>query len=148
MVVHYSGLYSHQPLPSPQPPCQLGAYQFNCYVRWYPYHVYSWIFHQFLALTRVDGWLQEVCYNFAVEPPLLPLNGETIVPVSAIRNVEPRADVHATAFWGRRQGAFFDIRSPQTKNRYLQINLQTITMCKCRSNQEDTRVAENFVHVF
>ena len=56
------------------------------------------------------GWLQEVCYNVAVEPPLLPLNGETITPVSAIRNDEARADVRATGFWGRRQGAFFDIR--------------------------------------
>ena len=53
------------------------------------------------------GWLQEVCYNVAVEPPFLPLNGETIVPVSAIRNDEAHADVHATGFWGRRQGAFF-----------------------------------------
>ena len=60
------------------------------------------------------GWLQEVCYNVAVEPPLLPLNGETIAPVSAIHNDEAHADVRATGFWGRRQGAFFDIRvSPQ-----------------------------------
>ena len=44
------------------------------------------------------GWLQEVCYNIAVEPPLLPLNAETIVPVSAIRNDEACADVCVTGF--------------------------------------------------
>ena len=45
-----------------------------------------------------------------MEPPLLPLNGETIAPVSAICNDETRANVRVTGFWGRRQGAFFDIR--------------------------------------
>ena len=45
-----------------------------------------------------------------MEPPLLPLNGETIAPVSTIHNDEARADVCATGFWGKRQGAFFDIR--------------------------------------
>ena len=57
------------------------------------------------------GWLQEVCYNVAMEPPLLPLNGETIAPVAAaVCNDEAHADVRVTGFWGRRQGAFFDIR--------------------------------------
>ena len=41
---------------------------------------------------------------------MLPLNGETIAPVSAIHDDEAHADVRATGFWGRRQGAFFDIR--------------------------------------
>ena len=38
------------------------------------------------------------------------------------------------------------VRKP--KNRYLQIDLQTIVMCRGRSNQEITRVAANFVHLF
>ena len=63
-----------------------------------------------LLFNLTAGWLQEVCYNVAVEPPLLPLNGETTALVSAIHNDEARADVHATGFWGRCQGAFFDIR--------------------------------------
>ena len=42
-----------------------------------------------------------------MEPPLLPLNGETIAPVSAICNDEARANVRVTGFWGRRQGAFY-----------------------------------------
>ena len=50
------------------------------------------------------GLLQEVCCNVAVEPPLLPLNGETIAPVSANRTDEARADVQVTG------GAFIDIR--------------------------------------
>ena len=48
-------------------------------------------------------WLKEVCHNVAVEPPLLLLDGEAIVPNWSD---EARADVHATGFWGRRQGAF------------------------------------------
>ena len=38
---------------------------------------------------------------------LLHLNGESIAPVSAIRNDEARADVRATRFRGRRRNAFF-----------------------------------------
>jgi len=55
-------------------------------------------------------WLQEVCHNVPVEPPLLPLNEETIAPAPAISSDEARADVHATGFWSRRQSAFLDIR--------------------------------------
>jgi len=55
------------------------------------------------------AWLQEVCCNVAVEPPLFPLNGETIASVSANRTDEAHADVRATGFWGRCQGAFFDM---------------------------------------
>ena len=39
-------------------------------------------------------------------------------------------------------------RVRKLKNRYLQIDLQTIVMCRGRSNQENTRVAANFVHLF
>ena len=53
------------------------------------------------------GWLQEVCCNVAVEPPLLLLSGETIAPISANRTDEARADVRATGFC---QGTYFDIR--------------------------------------
>ena len=56
------------------------------------------------------SWLYEVCHDVAVEPPLQPLTGETIVPASANRRDDARADIHARGFWGRQQGAFFDIR--------------------------------------
>ena len=55
-------------------------------------------------------WLQEVCHDVTVEPPLLPLNGELITPSSANCSNTARADIHARGFWGRRQGAFFDVR--------------------------------------
>ena len=55
------------------------------------------------------SWLHEVCHDVAVEPPLQPLTGEAIVPASANRRDDARADIHARGFWGRRQGAFFDI---------------------------------------
>ena len=56
------------------------------------------------------SWLHDVCHDVAVEPPLQPLTGEAIVPTSANCRDDARADIHARGFWGRRQGAFFDIR--------------------------------------
>ena len=56
------------------------------------------------------SWLHEVCHDVAVESPLQPLTGEAIVPASANRRDDARVDIHARGFWGRRQGAFFDIR--------------------------------------
>jgi len=56
------------------------------------------------------GLLQEVCHDVQVEPSLLPLTGEIISPTSAIRSNEAHADVRTTGFWGRRQGAFFEVR--------------------------------------
>ena len=41
---------------------------------------------------------------------MLSLDGEAIAPASANQSDEACADVYATGFWGRRQGAFFDIR--------------------------------------
>ena len=55
-------------------------------------------------------WLQEVCHDVTAEPPLLPLNGELITPSSANCSNAARADIHARGFWGRRQGALFDVR--------------------------------------
>ena len=56
------------------------------------------------------NWLSEVCRNVESEPPLLPLTGENIVPLSANRRDDARADIRATGFWGRQQCAFFDVR--------------------------------------
>jgi len=67
------------------------------------------IHHNELRDLTAD-WLKEVCHNVAVKPPLLSLNGEAIAPASANRSDEACPDVHATGFWDRRQGAFFDIR--------------------------------------
>ena len=52
------------------------------------------------------SWLHEVCHDVVVEPPLQPLTGEALVPASANRRNDARADIHARGFWDRRQGAF------------------------------------------
>ena len=49
-------------------------------------------------------------HDVAIEPPLQQLNGEAIVPGTANWQDEIHADIHARGFWGRRQGAFFDVR--------------------------------------
>jgi len=51
-----------------------------------------------------------VCHGISVEPSLLPLVGEQITSSSANCSDSARADIHARDFWGRRQGAFFDVR--------------------------------------
>ena len=56
------------------------------------------------------SWLQDVCHDVAVEPPLQPIHGESLTPNSAVLGDDARADIHARGFWGRRQSAFFDIR--------------------------------------
>ena len=56
------------------------------------------------------NWLSEVCHDVEREPPLLPLTGETIIPQSANRREDARADIRARGFWGWQQGAFFDVR--------------------------------------
>lgn len=50
-----------------------------------------------------------MCRNVEREP-LLPLTGENIVPLSANRREDARADIRATGFWGRQQHAFFDVK--------------------------------------
>ena len=48
-----------------------------------------------------------MCHGVAVEPPLQPFTGETLVPASA--RDDGRADIHARDFWGRCQSVIFDI---------------------------------------
>ena len=55
-------------------------------------------------------WLDRVCHDVVVEPPLQPLTGENVIPATANRKDDARADIHARGFWGRRQSAFFDVR--------------------------------------
>ena len=39
-----------------------------------------------------------------------PLTGENIIPATANRQDDARADIHVRGFWGHRQSAFFDVR--------------------------------------
>ena len=55
-------------------------------------------------------WLDLVCHDVVIEPPLQPLTGENVIPATANRQDDARADRHAYGFWGRQQSAFFDVR--------------------------------------
>ena len=51
-------------------------------------------------------WLDRVCHDVVVaEPPLQPLTGENVIPATANRKDDARADIRARGFWGRRQSA-------------------------------------------
>ena len=54
--------------------------------------------------------LTEVCHNVAVEPKLMPLNGEKFKSKSTNVSEEARTDIRATGFWTRCEEAFFDVR--------------------------------------
>ena len=70
----------------------------------------TFLHHNELKLSDLTAsWLHEVCHNVAIEPPLQPLNGETVVPASANCKDDVWADIHARSFWGRQQGAFYTI---------------------------------------
>ena len=49
-------------------------------------------------------------YRCGKVPQLQPLTGETILPRSANKQEEARADIRAKGFWNRQQNAFFDVR--------------------------------------
>jgi hypothetical protein len=51
-----------------------------------------------------NGWV-----DVETEPNLLPLSGETVLPQSAIRDDNARADIRVRGFWNREQNAFFDV---------------------------------------
>ena len=51
-------------------------------------------------------WLDRVCHDVVIEPPLQPLTGENVIPATANRQDDARADIHARGFWGRRKSAF------------------------------------------
>ena len=40
-------------------------------------------------------WLNKVCYDVAIKPPLQQLTGEEVVPATANRQDEARADIHS-----------------------------------------------------
>jgi hypothetical protein len=54
--------------------------------------------------------MKEVLRDVQVEPPLTPLSGEVILPRSANREPDARADIRARGFWLDHQSAYFNIR--------------------------------------
>ena len=78
-------------------------------------------------IHNTAGWLQEVCHDVTIEPPLIPLTGESITPSSANHRDNARAGIHARGFWGRRQSAFFDIRVfPPNAPSYFQTQVASL----------------------
>ena len=57
-------------------------------------------------------WLEHVCHNVVIKPSLQPLTGdlENVIPATANRQDDARADIHAHGFWGCQQSVFFDVR--------------------------------------
>ena len=51
-------------------------------------------------------WLERVCHD-VIEPPLQPLTGENVIPATANRQDDARADINVCGFWGYQQSAFF-----------------------------------------
>ena len=54
--------------------------------------------------------LSEVCKDVCVEPALVPLSGETLIPKTANTLAEARLDISARGVWATGQRAFFDVR--------------------------------------
>ena len=54
--------------------------------------------------------LKEVCHDVAVEPLLLPMQGEQLARRTANTSGDARVDVSARGFWTRGQRAYFDVR--------------------------------------
>ena len=54
--------------------------------------------------------LSEVCKDVCVEPALVPLSGETLIPKTANTSAEARLDISARGVWATGQRAFFDVR--------------------------------------
>ena len=58
----------------------------------------------------IGGLLADVCHNVAIEPLLVPLQGEVFRQKSTNTGKEARLDIRARGFWTRQEDAFFDVR--------------------------------------
>ena len=54
--------------------------------------------------------LEEDCFHVAIEPILLPVTDNNLVPSTANTNNSARLDICARSFWIMCQKAFFDVR--------------------------------------
>ena len=46
----------------------------------------------------IAEWLERACHDVVIVPPLQPLTEENIIPVTANRQDDARADIHACGF--------------------------------------------------
>jgi len=82
--------------------------------------------------------MREVLHDVQTEPPLLPLSGEVLLPQSANRDADARADIRARGFWTEQQCAFFDVRVfyPHAPS-YVSRSVSAL----CRSFEEEKKRA-------
>ena len=85
-------------------------------------------------------FLDEVCYDVKVEPPLIPLTTEHFRLGTANRSEDARLDISARGFWNRGQRAFFDVRVfDSAAPRLLHKSLKSIH----QSHEQEKRRAYN-----
>ena len=66
-------------------------------------------------------WLDKVCYDITIEPPLQQLTGETFIPATANWQDEARTDIRASEFQRCHQSAFF-VFHPNAPTKLSQLN--------------------------
>ena len=81
--------------------------------------------------------LTEVCHNVLVEPPLLPLNGESFHHRTAITEDNARVGIAMSDFWSSRQRSFLDVHvfNPFTSS----YNKSPLNTCHRRNEMEKRR---------
>jgi hypothetical protein len=90
--------------------------------------------------------MRDVLRDVAVEPTLTPLSGEVILPASANREPDARADIRARGFWADQQSAYFDIRVfyPHAPS-YLSRSLSGL--CKSFEAEKKRQYGDRILHV-
>lgn len=83
--------------------------------------------------------LAGVCRNVEIEPPILPLPGETLSKTSNDTN-EARLDFSARDFWNRGERAFFDVRvvNPFTQ-RHKQQKFENVLKITKKKRKQSTK---------
>jgi len=90
--------------------------------------------------------MREVLRDVQTEPPLVPLSGEGILPASANREIDARADIRARGFWTDQRNAFFDVRDfyPHAPS-YLSRSLSGL--CRTFELEKKIQYSDRILHV-
>ena len=109
----YLFLGTHQNEPKQLPNLLVIVYQLNVLNNNFTFMDYPLLMHGEFTFVHHNEirdikaeWLDCVCHDVVVKPPLQPLTGENVIPATANRQDDARADIHACGCWGH----VFDIR--------------------------------------
>ena len=97
----------------------------------------------------IGSWMSEVCNDVCIEPPLQPLEGETLHGATSIKEDGARLDIAANGFWGGRyERAFFDVRvfnphAPSNRQQSLPQTYRKHERAKIRAYEERVREIEH-----